>query len=142
MRYIRHFAGIAAEYIPSYCGYAASEATYRPDFSRPVLFARNHNNPASVYSEAHRVAAKEARSRASRGARPGAGAGLQADRLRFVRTEDAYPSGFECVPPLLPSPPPPALSRLSEPSEARAHLAPPFGPPTKLPPAPTGRSCR
>jgi len=89
--YITYFTGIQAEVIPSYCGYAASKATYRPDFNRPLLFGRNHNNPSHIYSQLHHAAASEGR--ASRSTR--AGVSALPEVLRFVRTEDHYPSGFE-----------------------------------------------
>ena len=53
--YIAHFTGLRVEVIPSYCGYAASKAHYRPTFSRPLLLARNHNNPSHLYTQLHRV---------------------------------------------------------------------------------------
>ena len=50
---------LQVEYIPSYCGYAASKAAYDPVPGRPVLLGRNHNNPQNLYQQLHRAAAKE-----------------------------------------------------------------------------------
>jgi hypothetical protein len=92
--YITYFTGVRVEYIPSFCGYAASKAVYNPDRARPILLGRNHNNPQALYRQLHRAAAREARVRMRRGGAQ-SGAGLQTTSLRFVRTEDHYPSGFE-----------------------------------------------
>ena len=86
--YIRHYAGVAVEYVPSYCGYATSQASYRPEAGRPVLFARNHNNPSALYAQLHKAAAREGRKRGRSGRRAGGlgggGALLQVGTLRFV----------------------------------------------------------
>tara|TARA_B110001452_G_scaffold78343_2_gene63880 strand:+ start:308 stop:1945 length:1638 start_codon:yes stop_codon:yes gene_type:complete len=87
--YIRYFAGVDALYIPSFCGYAA-KAQYAPVQGKPVLIARNHNNPRKLYNQLHAAAAASA-------PLDGGGGGTLAARptLRYVRTEDAYPRGFE-----------------------------------------------
>uniref|UniRef100_A0A7S0J696 Uncharacterized protein n=1 Tax=Calcidiscus leptoporus TaxID=127549 RepID=A0A7S0J696_9EUKA len=59
--YIRYFAGVEAVYVPSYCGYAALSAQYAPRVERPILLARNHHNPSSLYEELRAAAAQEAR---------------------------------------------------------------------------------
>eukprot|EP00965_Chrysotila_dentata_P056132 1860433-Pleurochrysis_carterae.AAC.5 len=56
--YIRYFAGIEAVYVPSYCGYV-SRSQYTPDFTRPVLIARNHHNPSFLFEELEAAAAEE-----------------------------------------------------------------------------------
>ena len=53
--YIRYYAGVQPVYLPSFCGYAARGVVYAPDPHKPVLFARNHNNPAAIYDEARRA---------------------------------------------------------------------------------------
>ena len=47
--YIRYYAGVQAEYVPSFCGYV-SAFRYAPRAGKPVLLARNHNNPAKLYA--------------------------------------------------------------------------------------------
>ena len=87
--YIRYFAGIDAHLIPSYCGYVSSSgAKYSPDGTKPILIARNHNNPRHLYDELQRAAAR---------ATPGGSGGgvLRLAPLKFMRTEEAYPGGFE-----------------------------------------------
>jgi len=94
--YIRYFAGVDALYIPSYCGYAA-KARYSPVLTKTVLFARNHNNPRALFAGAH-AAARAAATAAPEPApapAPGAGGTLAGSAVRFERTEDAYPHGFE-----------------------------------------------
>ena len=93
-----------------------AQAAYSPVAGKAVLIARNHNNPRALYTQLHAAA------RAGKAPSGGAGAppvranlGLGRDRvrpqarrapkragtlagatsLRFVRTEDAYPGGFE-----------------------------------------------
>lgn len=88
--YIRYFAGVRPLYLPSYCGYVTQGAAYRPDFSKPVLFARNHNNPKNIFDQAHRAVAHETPRQHTADRAP-----LAAARLQFVRTEDAFPGRFE-----------------------------------------------
>ena len=112
VEYIRFYAGIQPVYVPSFCGYAARAGSYQPEWGRTILFARNHNNPHNLYKAIHHAATREARRRGGLGggeaegrrARAGGGDGgsvcascplASVARLRFTRTEDAYPGGFE-----------------------------------------------
>ena len=89
--YIRYYAGVQAEYVPSFCGYV-SAFRYAPRAGKPVLLARNHNNPAKLYAQLHAAAAAE---RPTDRVGGGVSRTFGAAPLRFVRTEDAYPGGFE-----------------------------------------------
>ena len=59
-----------------------------------MLFARNHNNPRALFAGAH-AAARAATAAPAAGA--GGGGTLAGGAVRFERTEDAYPNGFEYV---------------------------------------------
>ena len=85
--YIRYYAGVQAEYVPSFCGHV-SAFRYAPG-GKPVLLARNHNNPAKLYACSPAAAAERPTDRVGGGVSKTFGAAP----LRFVRTEDAYPGG-------------------------------------------------
>ena len=85
-KYIKHFTGIVADVLPSYCGYVLDGVN--PNDGLPptnlhaaaVLLGRNHHNPSNVHVGIRSAAARSP--------------GVSGKAIEFQTFDQAYPSGF------------------------------------------------